>query len=71
MKVSSDSALPLASRRPQVYPLHTFSERSTDGVTIYLVRLMSDGTWSCQCKGFHYTGHCRHIGKNRISFLGS
>jgi hypothetical protein len=36
---------------------------SSDGHTVYVVRLgnAADSSVSCECKGFTHYGHCRHI----------
>lgn len=68
MKVSG-SVEPARLPAPVDTPAHTWHELSSDGHTWYRVRLYLDGRWACECRGFHYTGFCRHIGKVRLAFL--
>lgn len=43
---------------------------SSDGVTKYEVRLHASGSWSCDCPGFYYRQHCRHVGKIQEELRG-
>lgn len=35
--------------------------KSSDTVTIYLVKLLPGGLWTCTCPGFEHRHTCRHI----------
>jgi SWIM zinc finger len=51
---------PASTRAPvRQLPSGTIQALSSDGETIYTVTLGSNPT--CECKGYQYRGHCRHI----------
>ncbi len=41
--------------------VRTVKVKSSDGVTVYLVRCLPGGLWTCTCPGFINRSTCRHI----------
>ena len=39
----------------------TVKVKSSDKVTVYLVRWVPGGLWTCTCPGFAHRSTCRHI----------
>jgi hypothetical protein len=69
MQLSGTIGLEAGPRLGSRTPVHTFEELSSDGVTIYRLKLYADGTLVCPCKGYSYKQRCRHWGKVRSTFL--
>jgi hypothetical protein len=41
---------------------------SSDKSTWYQVTWKQDGSWECECQGWHYRGTCRHIDRVKEKF---
>lgn len=58
---------PPASRRVPFGILFEVEVVSSDGQRYYHVRQRADGTWDCDCPGFRYQEHCKHIYRERAT----
>jgi hypothetical protein len=50
-------------------PLLTVQVDSSDGITVYVVRCLPGGLWTCTCPGFVHRTRCRHIMQVRKRYV--